>query len=166
MARIAATVDIARSADDVFAYVTDSARYVEWQRGAIRGDTLPQQGSVAIGVGSLVTMTRRVGGVERTSTSEITAYDPPRHWAIHGIDTPLRANVWVTVEAIDATSARATIEIEFFGHGLGKILVPFVNSQARREMPQSCRSLKERMESKTSLSQPDRSDGSGGSATD
>jgi hypothetical protein len=145
------TVEIARPAAEVFAYVTDPARYHEWQKGAVRGDTHPKERGDPIGVGSIVIMTRRVGGVERTSTSEITEYDPPLRWAIRGIDRSIRADASVVVEAIDATSCRATIEIRFRGQGIGRLLTPIVVSQGRREMPQTCRFLKECLESKNAL---------------
>jgi hypothetical protein len=41
-----------------------------------------------------------------------------------------------------------TIELDFEGHGIGKLLVPLVvRRQAQREMPRNMRSLKERLES-------------------
>jgi hypothetical protein len=40
-----------------------------------------------------------------------------------------------------------TIEIDFEGHGIGRLLVPlFVRGDARREMPDNLRRLKERLE--------------------
>jgi hypothetical protein len=40
------------------------------------------------------------------------------------------------------------IELDFAGHGLGKLLVPLVaRRQAQREMPRNVRNLKERLES-------------------
>jgi hypothetical protein len=40
-----------------------------------------------------------------------------------------------------------TIELDFEGHGIGKLLVPLVvRRQARAEMPTNMRSLKERLE--------------------
>jgi hypothetical protein len=40
-----------------------------------------------------------------------------------------------------------TIELDFEGHGIGKLLVPLVvRRQARNEVPTSLRKLKERLE--------------------
>jgi hypothetical protein len=40
-----------------------------------------------------------------------------------------------------------TIELDFEGHGIGKLLVPLVlHRQARNEMPANCRKLKQRLE--------------------
>jgi uncharacterized protein YndB with AHSA1/START domain len=144
MAAIVSTVGIARAPEDVFPYATDPSRFGEWQQGVVRGSTEGEPG-----VGGRCTMTRKVGGSVRTSTSEITEFDPPRRWAIHGIDGPIRADVSVTVEPVTADSSpqsRVTIELEFHGHGFGKLIAPMVTSQARKEVPASCQKLKERLE--------------------
>jgi hypothetical protein len=80
-------------------------------------------------------------------TTEITAYDPPRRWADRGIDGPIRAIVEVTVEPLTGGS-RVTIELDFAGHGIGKLLVPLVvRRQAAKEMPGNMSRLKRRLES-------------------
>ena len=86
MAPLVSTIEIARPQDEVFSYVTDPTTFAEWQEGVVGG-------SVAAGntpaVGSKCTTTRRIGGSERPSTSEITKLDPPTSWAVHGIDGPI-----------------------------------------------------------------------------
>jgi hypothetical protein len=81
-------------------------------------------------------------------SSEITKIDPPTSWAVHGIDGPIRAIVNVTVEPLNGSArSRVTIELDFEGHGIGKVLVPLVvRRQARSEMPANCRRLKQRLE--------------------
>jgi hypothetical protein len=58
--------------------------------------------------------------------------------------------VQVRVEPTEAADrCRVTIDIDFEGHGIGKVLVPlFVRPQARREMPANLRLLKERLEAR------------------
>jgi hypothetical protein len=53
-----------------------------------------------------------------------------------------------TVEPlVDGGRSLVRIELDFEGHGLGKLLVPLVvRRQAQREMPGNVRSLKERLE--------------------
>ena len=82
------------------------------------------------------------------ATSEITKVDPPTSWAVHGIDGPIRAIVDVTVEPVDGSArSRVTIELDFEGHGIGKLLVPLVvRRQARNEMPANVKRLKEQLE--------------------
>jgi hypothetical protein len=38
------------------------------------------------------------------------------------------------------------VELDFEGHGLGKLLLPLVRSQARKEVPLDQQRLKERLE--------------------
>ena len=121
MSSIVSTVEIARSAEDVFAYVTDPAHMPEWQKGFTAGRL---DGS---GVGSRCTTKRRIGGSEREVVTEITEYDPPRRWADHGIEGPIRAVVSVQIDPLEGhTRSRLTIEVDFEGHGIGKLLVPIV----------------------------------------
>lgn len=143
MAPIISTIETARSADDVFAYVTDPSRMPEWQQGVTSGRL------DGTGVGSRCTTTRKIGGAQREVVTEITEYDPPRRWADHGIEGPIRAVVSVRIDPVDGQArSRLTIEVDFEGHGIGKLLVPLiVRPQARREMPGNMRRLQERLES-------------------
>jgi hypothetical protein len=101
-------------------------------------------------VGSRCTTIRRIGGRERTVITEITECDPPHRWADRGIDGPIRAIVAVAVEQLtDRPLSRVTIEVDFTGHGIGKLLVPLVvRRQAAREMPENMRRLKERLDAR------------------
>jgi uncharacterized protein YndB with AHSA1/START domain len=144
MAPIISSIEVDRSAADAFAYVTDPSTMNEWQRGVVRGemDTAPTR------VGSRCTTVRKIGGRDRTVTTEITECDPPRRWADRGIDGPIRAIVAVTVEPLaNGSQSRVTIELDFTGHGIGKLLVPLVvRRQAASEMPENMRRLRERLE--------------------
>ncbi len=99
-------------------------------------------------VGSKCTTVRRIGGREREAVTETTEYDPPGRWADRGIDGPVRAMVAVTIEALaECSRSRLTIQRDFPGHGIGKVLVPLlVRPQAAREMPENVRRLKQRLE--------------------
>jgi hypothetical protein len=59
--------------------------------------------------------------------------------------------VAVTVEPLaDASRSRVTIELDFTGHGIGKLLVPLVvRRQAASEMPENMSRLKRRLEATT-----------------
>lgn len=64
-------------------------------------DHQPESAKDAPEVGSRCTMTRRIGGSERTPASEITQITPPRTWAIRGVDGPIRADVNATVDPVN-----------------------------------------------------------------
>lgn len=144
MAPITTSIEIARPAEDVFAYVTDPSRFPEWQQGVVSGrlDTATPR------VGSRCTTVRKIGGREREVITELTACDPPHRWSDRGIEGPIRAMVTVTVEPLaDRSRSRLTIEVDFTGHGIGRLLVPLVvRRQAARENPESVKRLKDRLE--------------------
>jgi uncharacterized protein YndB with AHSA1/START domain len=144
MAPIISTIEVALPAEEVFSYVTDPSHMPEWQKGVTDGrlDGTPAH------VGSRCTTTRKIGGARRQVVTEITEYDPPLRWADHGVEGPIRAVVSVRVEALDAPPrTRVTIEVDFEGHGIGKLLVPLmVRPSARREMPGNMRRLEQRLE--------------------
>ncbi len=144
MAPIVASIESARPAEDVFAYVTDPSTMPEWQQGVVSG----RMDGSTIRVGSRCSTVRSIGGRERTVITEITECDPPHRWADRGIDGPIRAIVGVTVEPLaDPSRSRVRIEVDFTGHGIGKVLVPLVvRRQAAREMPENMRRLKEQLE--------------------
>jgi hypothetical protein len=144
MAAIVTTTEVDRSADDVFAYATDPARFHEWQQGVVDGHL---DEPVKPAVGTRCITTRRIGRANRRSTSEITHINPPRTWGVRGVDGPIRAIVDVTVESVAAERSRLTIAVDFVGHGIGKVLVPLVvRREARKEMPTNLATLKQRLE--------------------
>src|SRR5689334_6762516 len=133
MAPITTSTEVDRPADEVFAYATDPNRFHEWQQGVVDGH-LDHDGTP--GVGALCRTTRRIGGANRTSTSELVQLDPPKAWGVRGIDGPIRAVVDLTVEPLAAHRSRLTIAVDFEGHGIGRLLVPLVvRREARKEMP-------------------------------
>jgi uncharacterized protein YndB with AHSA1/START domain len=146
MAPLVSTIEIARSPEDVFAYVTDPGRFMEWQEGLVAAS---EEGNGPRGAGSRVKMTRKMGPREQTFTVEVTEYEPPRSWAIHGIDGPVRPVGRGTIERVgDGTSSRLTFELDFEGHGIGKVLVPLVvRRQSAGELKKNHQNLKRNLES-------------------
>jgi uncharacterized protein YndB with AHSA1/START domain len=145
MAPIVGSVEVARRPEEVFAYLTDVDRLTEWQDSLVSARRETGEG---FAVGSTMVTTRRVGGVERTMTMEVTEASPPGSWAVRGIDGPIRAIVRGTVEPLaDGERSRVTIKLDFAGHGIGKLLVPLVvRRQARAEMPKNTSQLKRLLE--------------------
>ena len=148
MPPIVTSAEIDRPADEVFAYATDPARFSEWQQGVVDGHMDgPADGTQTPAVGAKCVTTRRIGGANRPSTSELVHIDPPRTWGVRGTDGPIRAAVDVQVEPVSDSRSRLTISVDFAGHGIGKILVPLmVRREASKEMPANMAALKQRME--------------------
>jgi uncharacterized protein YndB with AHSA1/START domain len=144
MAPIITSIDVARTPEEAFAYVTDPSTMPEWQQGCVSG----HMDGPTTRVGSKCTTVRKIGGREREAVTEITEYDPPRRWADRGVSGPIRAIVGVTVEPLsDGSKSRVTISLDFAGHGIGKLLVPLVvRRQAASEMPENMRRLKQQLD--------------------
>ncbi|MGH9081126.1 MAG: SRPBCC family protein [Acidimicrobiales bacterium] len=144
MPPITASIEIDRSAEDVFAYATDPSRFSEWQKGVVDGR---MESAGAPQVGDRCFTTRRIGLADRPVTSELVCFDPPHQWGVRGVDGPIRATVDVTVEPGSENTAHLTIAVDFVGHGIGRLLVPLlVRREARREMPVNVTTLKQRLE--------------------
>lgn len=144
MTRIVASTEVARPPGEAFPYVIDPSRFPEWQHGVLRGhmDGSPTH------VGSRCTTVRKIGGREREVVTQITEFDPPYRWADRGISGPIRALVSVLVEPLaDGSRSRVTIELDFTGHGIGRLLVPLVvRRQAADQMPGNMERLRQRLE--------------------
>ena len=146
MAPLVHSVEIDRSPEDVFAYVTDPSHFPEWQDAMVRASL---KGGGPVQQGSRVQLTRRIGKREQTMTSELTEYSPPKSYAFRVIDGPVRALGKGRFEPLgDGDRTRFTFELDFEGHGIGKLLVPLVvRRQAAKELPESHANLKKRLES-------------------
>ena len=90
-----------------------------------------------------------MGKREQTMTSELTEYSPPESYAFRVVDGPVRALGKGRFESLGGGDrTRFTFELDFEGHGIGKLLVPlFVRKQAARELPESHANLKRKLES-------------------
>jgi hypothetical protein len=85
---------------------------------------------------------------ELPGTEEITQLDPPRAWQVRGAGSiPVTAVATGTIEPLDGGDrSLVTIALEFEGHGIGKLLVPLIRSQSRKQLPKDEQRLKELLE--------------------
>jgi len=143
MAPIIESVEIARSPEDVFAYIDDLSRHGEWQQ-AIVSVKVETEGPTR--VGSRATDTRRVPGGQRPVTYEITEHDRPRKASFRGVNGPVRPVGTIMVEPA-GNGSRLTINLDLVGHGIGKLVAPLAMRQARKEVPKDQARLKQRLES-------------------
>jgi len=145
MAPITETIEINRSPDDVFAYVEDLTRHGEWQEGIV-SVTLQTDGPTHVGTRAVEV--RRIGGREQTQTYEITEHDPPRRFGFRGVDGSIRAVGGGTVEPLDGGArSRLTLDIDFEGHGMGKLMLPMVRREAGKQIAKDQQKLKQQLES-------------------
>lgn len=145
MAPITETIEIARSPEDVFAYVSDFSSHPDWQ-STLQEVKLETEGPAR--VGTRFRERRKAPGGARETTIEMTGFDAPHSMEFRGLDGPVRVVGKATIAAAEGGS-RVTVELDFEGHGIGKLLVPLVRSQARRQVPLDQQRLKERLEAET-----------------
>ena len=92
-------------------------------------------------------ITRHVGRRDVPLTMRVTEFEPPRSWSMRGIDGPVRSRVHGEVVPLPDGRTRVTMDLDFEGHGVGRVLIPLVvRPQVRRELPENERLLKERLE--------------------
>jgi uncharacterized protein YndB with AHSA1/START domain len=138
------SVEINRTPEDVFAYLDQLDRYVEWQESLI-GTRVDTEGPTR--VGSRGVDTRKAPGGPRDIPFEVTEHDPPRKITFRGTAGSVRPAATVTVEpAGNGSGSRVSLELDLQGHGFGKLVAPFARRQAAREVPQDHERLKEQLE--------------------
>ena len=143
MTAVVASTEIDRSPQEVFDYAVDPAHLADWQENVVSASA-----EGPLGVGSRVRTTRRLGKREQQMTMEMTAFDAPNGWSMKGVDGPVRALVETRIEPVDGGArSRVTVELDFVGHGIGRVLVPLlVRPETRKGLPRNLALLKERVE--------------------
>ncbi len=145
MTPITGTIEIARPAQDVFDYVVDLKRQGEWQEAIVNVE-VETEGPTRVGTHAV--QTRRVPGGTRSFPFEITEHDPPRRSSFHVTGGPVQPHGTINLTSLDnGTRTRVDFQIEFAGHGLGVLLMPLVQRDARREVPKNLSALKDQLES-------------------
>jgi len=145
MAPITESIDIARPPAEVFAYLDQLERHGEWQQEIVSSHVVT--GS-PIGVGTRASDKRRLpGGMKATVTYEIVEHDPPRRTRFQGVNGPVRVAGVVSIEPLDGgAGSRVTVELDFMGKGIGKLMAPMARKHAAKQVPADQRRLKERLE--------------------
>jgi carbon monoxide dehydrogenase subunit G len=92
--RIDYSLTIDRTAEDVFAYLTDLERLPEWQSTAVE---VRKQTEGPVGAGSRYTDVRRFLGRTIESTLEVTTYEPPSRFDVRATGGPVPFEVHHTL---------------------------------------------------------------------
>jgi uncharacterized protein YndB with AHSA1/START domain len=110
MRRVEASISIAASPDDVFAFVADVANLPRWQPGILSATrTSPDP----VGVGSTARVVRDLAGQSMTVDLTITGFEPGRRLALNSQASGVNVTATLEMEpAGDETVARSGIEIK------------------------------------------------------
>jgi carbon monoxide dehydrogenase subunit G len=80
------SIEVARTPDDVFAYLTDVSNLPAWQSGV---HTAQIEDGGAPRVGARIRESRHMLGRELDTTLEITEFDAPRLFSLRALDSPV-----------------------------------------------------------------------------
>jgi carbon monoxide dehydrogenase subunit G len=84
------TIEVARTPEDVFAYLTDVANLPAWQSG-VHSAQIEDAGPPR--TGARIRESRHMLGRELNTTLEITGYDPPRVFVLRALNSPVPFSV-------------------------------------------------------------------------
>ena len=133
---------IARPADEVFAYATDPEQLPTWQTNTI--SSIPQD-DAPLRVGSrLREVHRGPGGKEFESLVEVTEYDPGRTFALHVIEgTPVDARL-----TFEPAGNGTLVRFRAFGRlpGAMRVAQPLLGRMLRRQFTAQVATLKRVLE--------------------
>lgn len=138
------SIEINRSAEDVFAYLDQLDRHSEWQSSLVSAH-VETDGPTR--VGTRVIERREVPGGARDIPYEITEHQPPRRASFRGTAGPVRPVGTLIVEPLGESRARLDLELDIQGHGIGKLFAIFGRRQAAKQIPLDHEKLKQVLES-------------------
>jgi uncharacterized protein YndB with AHSA1/START domain len=138
--RIELTLEIASPAEKVFAALTDLEQLPDWQSSAVSSTP---DGPLA--VGTRIQEQRRLMGRELENELEVTAYDPPRRFALEGRSGPVPLSIdHELVEKDGKTVVRVHAQAE--PGALYKLAEPMIKRTAEQELRTDFERLKGRLE--------------------
>ena len=142
MVRVEHALEIARPPADVFAYLTDISKLVDWQATLLE---MRQEGEGPLGVGTRLKETRKFLGRRIESELEVTAFEPDRQFDLKTLSGPVPFTVRHTL-----TPSNGGTRVEFVGEGEpGKVFrmaERLVAQVARRQFTDDLETLKDRLE--------------------
>jgi carbon monoxide dehydrogenase subunit G len=118
------TIEIARTPEDVFAYLTDVSNLTEWQEGV-------KSASLRDG---RIEETRTLLGRELDTTLEIVEREAPRVFTLRALDGPVRVTILHELEpANDGTQLKVTAEGDIPGGFAAGLVARRVEKQFRKD---------------------------------
>ena len=129
MAGFQLTEWIARSAQDVFDFLTDPANAPQ----VITSTTsMVKVSDGPTGVGTRLRETRLMRGKEEQADLEIVAYEPSRRYAVKNVSDGIET-VYAYAFREEAGGTRVDLACEVIGKGAKKLLLPIVVSELKKE---------------------------------
>lgn len=129
---LSAVREVARPANEVFAFFSDASNNPKWQRGMVSCEWTSEP---PITVGSTYEQKARFMGRDIVSTFVVTRLDPGRLVEIETIESTFPIQVVRTVEPIDQGSCRVSASITGGpDRGLLRLASPLMRSRAQKSV--------------------------------
>lgn len=133
---------IARTAEDVFAFVADPSNDPKWHTDVLEAHRT-DDGPVGAGTTYATSFKPFMGQSEGTMT--VREYAPPRRVVFDGQVGTMAPTVTLTVEP-EGAGTRLTRRVEIQARGLLRILAPLMTPMARKEADRFLANLKRELE--------------------
>ena len=140
MLRAELTIEIARSVEDVFDYLTDVEKLPEWQ-----GSVVSSRANGPLREGSRIVEQRSLLGHEAETELEVTAYEPGRRFALRTLSGPVDLVIDHQLER-DGSNARLHVTASGKLAGLLRFGGRAVEAKARHELRRDFELLKKNLE--------------------
>jgi carbon monoxide dehydrogenase subunit G len=141
MLRAELTIEIARSAAEVFDHLTDVEKLSEWQSSLVLART-----EGAPGVGMHIVERRTLLGREAETELEVTAFEPARRFSLRSVRGPVELEIDHALEEHDGCTT-LSVDAQARAGGLLRLAGRAVEGRARHELERDFGRLKEILES-------------------
>jgi hypothetical protein len=105
MIKLTSSIDIYRSAQLIFEFISSPANNFEWQYGTLASGTTSRVGN---GVGTVFQTIGHLMGRRMNSTFEVTQYEPNRRYGFRSVSGPMQL---ITVFSLDAGSGHTRLTV-------------------------------------------------------
>ena len=138
------SVIINRPLNEVFGYLTNIEKQVEWRSGLVEAKRTSEG---PLGVGSTAREVLQFLGRKMENTVEITDYEPDKFMAFKSTSGPMSLRGKLTVEEVPG-GTRVDFTIEGEPGGLFKLAGPILRRIARRQIETDYSNLKDLLEAR------------------
>lgn len=142
MAKTAASIQIDRPVEDVYAYATTVDTLPQWLGAVVEVEQLTDG---PLGVGTRIRAGGKMLGRRLVTFVEVTAFDPGARFAFTGVTGPFKAHNNYTFESV-AGGTKVTDAAEIELSGPLRLIDPFVGPMVRRQFEANLAALKDRLE--------------------
>jgi len=137
---------ISRPPEDVFAFLRDYSNEAKWQSAHVSESIVEPPGSAR--VGTRVHKIRRTSGGEQRFTIEITEMDETaRRWTDVTITGSFRGTKGMWQVLPESNGSRVKLTAEMRAVGFWRLLMPIIDSSARKDLEAEFVDLKKMLES-------------------